>query len=368
MPRLHEAVAVGNIDQVREYIDAGDNVNAMTKSVTSTGKIYFPENVVQGKLWRFMTPLHLAAYNGHTQIAKILIKAGAEINRPDVWNYTSGNTAFEMAIENKHFGLAKMLKEFGAQDTNNLLEKALSNRDIPHELLLAVLDKKLEVVEEIYTSGLLTKQIGEQALINAAGYNAVTVAEVLLECGVSPDAYNQENTALGTAAAHGHDAMAELLLQRGAEVDKYTATTQWQSDCTPLREALIHTDDRPSNPHLIDLLLAYGADIRKINDNGLGCLAGLGKPEELELLLQHGLNPNTITGGQRLLNICLEHQKFDLAIKFINYGADVTFIDNNGKSYLHKSNNLELTQLLLTKGLPIECYDKEGKTPIECVD
>ncbi len=35
-----------------------------------------------------MTPLHYAALNGHTEVAKVLLAAGASVNATDEWNRT----------------------------------------------------------------------------------------------------------------------------------------------------------------------------------------------------------------------------------------------------------------------------------------
>jgi glycerophosphodiester phosphodiesterase len=53
------------------------------------------------------TPLHVAAVDGHLSVAKLLVDAGAEVNRPD----SDGWTAKEHAALRGHMSLAKLLEE-----------------------------------------------------------------------------------------------------------------------------------------------------------------------------------------------------------------------------------------------------------------
>lgn len=363
MLRLHEAATSGDIEKVKEYIAAGDDVNDMSLIATSLSST-MPQ---EGDVECYKTALHLAAYNGYTQLAKILIDAGADLDQQDIWQGQPCNTALEIAIQQNNIDLALMLKKSGARDDNDLVGEALSNRNIHSELLHAVLDDKAEVVRDIYNAGLLTQEDGEQALIYAAKHNAPKVAMILLVLGVSPNAYRNDETALGRAAENGHRDIAKLLLENGAEVDKYTSTSSY-SDCTPLKKAIIRRGYQPSNPSLIALLLEYGAKLDKLNENDLIHLVKQGEPEDLVILLQNGFNPNSLCEGKPLLDRCLAYKKTALAMKLIEYGADVTFIDNEGRSYLHRSYDLKLTRLFVDKDLNIELNDQKGQTPIESVD
>ena len=58
---IHDAATDGNIEAVKQYLDAGGDVNAV---------------------WDVMgtTPLHSAAWNSHKEIAELLIAKGADVN------------------------------------------------------------------------------------------------------------------------------------------------------------------------------------------------------------------------------------------------------------------------------------------------
>ena len=60
---LFNAATVGNIEAVKQHLDAGTDVNAKDRSASSRS-----------------TPLHYAAGHGHKEIVELLIAKGADVN------------------------------------------------------------------------------------------------------------------------------------------------------------------------------------------------------------------------------------------------------------------------------------------------
>ena len=67
---IHNAASGGDIEAVKQHLTAGTDAN------------------VKGGLGNFSTPLTVATMNGHSEIAKLLIAKGVDINAPDKGGWT----------------------------------------------------------------------------------------------------------------------------------------------------------------------------------------------------------------------------------------------------------------------------------------
>lgn len=86
---MHKKSAAGDINYVRNCLNAGVNVNTR-----------------EHNNW---TPLHSAARNGHLLVAKMLVRRGAQINARDVTN----RTPLDQAIAGSHWGIQNYLQSMG---------------------------------------------------------------------------------------------------------------------------------------------------------------------------------------------------------------------------------------------------------------
>jgi ankyrin repeat protein len=92
--KLFKAARYGNVSDARELIDAGADIHAKDE-------------------WQ-MTPLHLAAENGHTSVARLLIEKGhADRNAPN----REGDTPLHLAAYHGHIDLVQLLVSRGADPT-----------------------------------------------------------------------------------------------------------------------------------------------------------------------------------------------------------------------------------------------------------
>lgn len=121
---LNRAIHRGDISEVQKLLDEGADVNA--KNFGNTALILAIENGhtdiakllidrganvnETGGLYEFQ-PLNLAAIYGHTAIVKLLIDRGADVNAKNKY----GNTPLIHALHNGHTEIAKLLLDRGAE-------------------------------------------------------------------------------------------------------------------------------------------------------------------------------------------------------------------------------------------------------------
>ena len=97
---IREAVKTGNIEAVKQHLDAGADVNA------------------KGRYGR--TPLHYAATRGLKKIIELLIAQGADVNtKIEVGDY-KGQTPLDGAIQWNHPETADLLRKHGGKTAEEL--------------------------------------------------------------------------------------------------------------------------------------------------------------------------------------------------------------------------------------------------------
>ena len=97
---LFWAVWNGNLPAVRALIQAGENVSAVYPSV--------PRGILAGS-----SPLHFAAYRGHSAVIIELIKAGADVNATGI----DGATPLHVATKSRNSCVVAILLGAGADAT-----------------------------------------------------------------------------------------------------------------------------------------------------------------------------------------------------------------------------------------------------------
>jgi len=129
---IRKAVRDGNIEAVKQYLDAGTDVNAKEENGVTPlhqAAFYGQKEVVElliakgadvnAKEEEGWTPLHFAAEGGHKEVAELLIAAGADVNARD----NGGETPLDLAIERKKTDTADLLRKYGGK-TGAQLENA----------------------------------------------------------------------------------------------------------------------------------------------------------------------------------------------------------------------------------------------------
>ncbi len=205
-----------------------------------------------GRLYTYEPfPLFLAAGKGHTGIVKILLKAGANVNAKDKYNLTplplaaldhvrtgswlgwpGGETPLHQAADRGHTEVVKILLKAGAK------VNAKENRgNTP--LHSAVSGGHAETVKILLVSGANVNAKTEygRTPLHAAALQGARMGEILLKAGAKINAKDiNGETVLHWVALKGETETAKILLKAGAEVNVKRKDGWTPLDMTKQRE------------------------------------------------------------------------------------------------------------------------------------
>ena len=224
------------------------------------------------------TALAWAAYLGETEIAEMLLDAGAKPNTADEY----GETPLTLACSNGDATLVGKLLAAGADanaarwdgetalmiaagagsvDAVNLLAARGANLNVAESrhgqtaLMWAAAEHHSEVVKALIAHGANVRAVskhGFTALVFAATKDDIQSAEALLAAGADPNyALPEGSTVLSVAASYRSVAVANLLADRGANPNAADRAGE-----TPL-----HITARAGDLTLVRKLLAKGANV-----------------------------------------------------------------------------------------------------------
>ena len=269
---LKDAIAAGDIVQLRALLDAGASVNArddlgrtplldavwadradMVRMLIDRGADVSARHSDGGS-----TPLDYAVVRGNAEIAAMLIRAGAA---PDA-------NALSLAAGRDHSGIARLLIDAGAAVSGEAIDQAIRHRAMA--VLGLLLDKDPRRANELVAVALSE---GDGPLLR-----------VLAEHGAD---LNRSATSLHDAAARGNVAIVELLLERGFQIN----AREPDSQATPLYDAA-----SMGRTEVVATLLNRGADPNipnKAGNTALHAASTNGFTATAELLRKHGAHENS---------------------------------------------------------------------------
>ena len=248
---LHLAAWNGNLEVAKLLVQHGAEIDAKTNYTGIGIFVDFDEtmnDLTQGL--NQSTPLHFAARNGHLEIVKLLIQHGANLTATNVyydndWKHTPA----DLAAQKGHFEVVDFLLQ--TEWTNNGLPGYL--RILP-SLSIAACFGYLEILDLMLQNGydvnIESQYNHETPLHIAAQSEKFEIAKFLLQNNADANAKTgYDLTPLHQVALNGDFEIAELLLQNGAEVDAKSKDKE-----TPL-----HTASDMAYPKVVEVLLKYGA-------------------------------------------------------------------------------------------------------------
>ncbi|KAG6334089.1 hypothetical protein ID866_5005, partial [Astraeus odoratus] len=369
------------------------------------------------------TPLLVASMHCLTSVVRLLLSRGAASTVVD-YNH---NSALHWCL-NTYFGFGEYVRLQTIQlllDAGCPIDLRDSQQRTP--LLVAVTHGLLYIVKLLLARGasaVFVDEAGNSALHWSARIHCDTLPErtrlalvqLLLKAGCPIDVRNfQQKTPLLVAAGRGYTSLVRVLLASGADVnavDKYgdgalhwslaTATGLAEENRVELIQVLLEAgslsdlpDSRQNTPLLlaaaggfpaaVRLLLEHGANASSVDDNSDSALhwciiAGTVVEQgplitAMQLLLDVGCPVDQRNLQQRTPLILAATRGFTSAVRLLlARGADVTSVDITGSSALHscidssldikEETRIEVIQLLLDAGCPIDIQDSQQRTPL----
>jgi len=337
------------------------------------------------------TPLHVAAINGHRDVAEFLVSQGAVIDAGD----NEKSTPLDVAAQNGRKEVVELLVSLDAnvnhRDNNNmcpiLWAASGGNMDIFQLLVargadihardnagmstlhMAAYEEHADLVEYLLNAGLnvnLRKTNGSMPLHGAALDGNIEMMELLLAKGAEIDAKNEAGyTPFLSAIAGCQKEGAEYLVSKGADMNAKLVQAEAAT-------ALLMAVGGCGETDVALWLIQNGADVNETASSGFSplSLAAIdGKTEMVQLLLENdAMVDGEKKGFPTPLYLAVRQGHADAAELLIKNGANVNVKDDRGITPLMKAvsiGNNDIVAMLLTGGGKVDLKDKNyGRTAL----
>ncbi|CAK4654993.1 unnamed protein product [Aphanomyces euteiches] len=351
--KLYEAAKAGDIRRVRKYL---------LKKADPTWRNYDEAG---------LTSLMVAAGKGNAE-AVVLLAADADAH---VLNFATeeGWTALMWAAMNGHADVVRALVDAGA-DTSLADKTGRRARDWAASQRHVAISFMLDSVEAS-KRGRHAGELREALWMAAKNGNVATVRQLLNRGGEPNWAPPDEKgwTALMVACAKGHVATVKTLLARGASVDIAAST-----GVTPLMCA-----SAAGKIAIVKELLAHHADVNAINEDGGTALHGAAFYDHLavvQVLANRGADLNmTDKTGRTAQDLAKRSQHDDIVIwlqeKEQGHLAEQQREQSQDRNLSYEASasrlfeavkwgDVQMVQELLGDGSSVNCQDKFGRTAL----
>ncbi|RYO97915.1 hypothetical protein DL764_007239 [Monosporascus ibericus] len=208
--------------------------------------------------------------------------------------------------------------------------------------------------------------IGRTPLLMAVWCGHTTVVELLLKTDrVNVNSIDpiSQHTVLAIAAERGYEAIAQLLLDRDADMEMLSGK-EWR--LSPLLYA-----SRYGHEAVVRLLLDSGADVNSKSDDGLTSLlfaSHKGHEAVVRLLLDRGADVNFKSSKGWTSLLFASQNGHEAVIRLLlDSGANVNSKSNDGSTsllYASYNGHEEVVRLLLDRGADVNFKDNKGWTSL----
>ena len=336
-------------------------------------------------------PLHRAAARNETEMLKLLLAHGADINQCT----SQGSTALHLAAT---FGSADAIDllctKNGKVNIQNVigctpLAAANQSRKFDCALRLLKYSPDVNICDKNQVSPLYA----------ATDFRAAEVVHRLLELGAKSDIPDRNGlTPIQMACQRGYDEILKLMVEADPHVlESQTVTVEDlifsaigtnSSTLQVLLQAGVNPNVRhPTNQltplhkvccrgdvAMLQQLISSGADPKLQSPIGTALHAAVlvGQYQCAKLLLEFGVDPNATAGQEKATPLILaaesDHSSVKMIKLLIDYKADLNAaLKTNGYTAMHKAssgNHVAVAQLLIDKGADINRASNDGFVPL----
>jgi ankyrin repeat domain-containing protein 50 len=317
------------------------------------------------------TPLHFAAANGHEAIVKTLIEHGSDIYATD----DECRGTLHHAANSRNPKILEVLLDLGVE----LEHMSERNFSVLHEAVMSDCcswdgENMVQLLLKRGANAKTQDANGETPLHLATLYGRDQVARLLLLYGANLNATDiNEHTALHTAARSGQLVMVPLLVHMGADVKAMSKSG------TPLHLSAMGRRDFIGLGHnsckheaVAQFLLQNGAEVDSRDDTGITPLmyaAKAGHVAPIQLLIEAKANIDIQdNNGNAPLHWAAADGQEEAVQLLILRGAKLNVIDAAGKSTLHWAVEGGFTAvvklLLATNGIDPDLKDAQDMAPL----
>ena len=357
---------------------------------------------------REATPLLIAVHKGQTEVVRVLLQAGADLELPDA----NGFSPLAWAIKLESPTISDLLRKAGAKEPEHL------HGSSDFTLITGAQTGDVSLVDHALQRGANVNHLHQDhrvaatALQRAVEIGHLEIATKLLAAGADPDIggldedLNANSTPLIQAARRGYLEIVKLLLEHGADpnIEQKTAL-QWgfgeKEDCAP-NTAVRHAA-AAGHTEIVQLLLEAGATSAD-RDFARGALIGnafgsgnkstmktiaakqaivsnpqedadaligavnTGEPEAVQILLDRGVDPSLPGwGGRTALGAAVGNEDLDMVKLLLGSGAKPVAGRKNKETELMSAadtGNLDIIKLLIDAGAQVNDKGVDERTAI----